>query len=215
MKQMKSFKKLGNEHILLMVGSLALLFALSRYSNSKMTDGYMAGNYMSNSNKVGEAVDGILGSSPPSQVNLGGMSSPGVFNNENSSDAGALLPNDNNSKWSQLNIQGSGSLENVNLLKAGSLTGINTVGLITQLGLLNPFNRKQESEADYLGMIFSSLSGYDIRETVKIWERMKKLNKGKEPPEFMSTHPSSDNRIKDLNEKMDGVILDYPPLDIS
>jgi hypothetical protein len=129
MKQMKSFKKLGNEHILLMVGSLALLFALSRYSNSKMTDGYMAGNYMSNPRKVGEAVDGILGSSPPSQVNLGGMSSPGVFNNENnSSDAGSLLPNDNNSKWSQLNIQGSGSLENVNLLKAGSLTGINTVG---------------------------------------------------------------------------------------
>jgi predicted Zn-dependent protease len=79
----------------------------------------------------------------------------------------------------------------------------------------NPFNRKQESEADYLGMIFSSLSGYDIRETVKIWERMKELNKGKEPPEFMSTHPSSDNRIKDLNEKMGGVILDYPPIEIS
>ena len=85
---------------------------------------------------------------------------------------------------------------------------LNTVGLITQIGLLNPFNRKQESEADYLGMIFSSLSGYDIRETVKIWERMKKLNKGKEPPEFMSTHPSSDNRIKDLNDKMNEVILD-------
>ena len=91
-------------------------------------------------------------------------------------------------------------------------TGMNTVGLLAQLGILNPFNRKQESEADYLGMIFSSLSGYDIRETVKIWERMKKLNKGKEPPEFMSTHPSSDNRIKDLNEKMNEVILDYPPI---
>ena len=90
-----------------------------------------------------------------------------------------------------------------------------TVGLITQLGILNPFNREQESEADYLGMIFSSLSGYDIRETVKIWERMKELNKGKEPPEFMSTHPSSDNRIKDLNEKMNDVILDYPPIEIS
>ena len=89
---------------------------------------------------------------------------------------------------------------------------MNTVGLLAQLGILNPFNRKQESEADYLGMIFSSLSGYDIRETVKIWERMKKLNKGKEPPEFMSTHPSSDNRIKDLNEKMNKVILDYPPI---
>ena len=101
------------------------------------------------------------------------------------------------------------------LSKVNRTTGINTVGLITQLGLLNPFNRKQESEADYLGMIFSSLSGYDIRETVKIWERMKELNKGKEPPEFMSTHPSSDNRIKDLNEKMNGVILDYPPIKIS
>ncbi len=109
-----------------------------------------------------------------------------------------------------IDIFSGGKLSQVN-----RTTGINTVGLITQLGLLNPFNRKQESEADYLGMIFSSLSGYDIRETVKIWERMKKLNKGKEPPEFMSTHPSSNNRIKDLNEKMNGVILDYPPLDIS
>ena len=109
-----------------------------------------------------------------------------------------------------IDIFSGGKLSQVN-----RTTGINTVGLITQLGLLNPFNRKQESEADYLGMIFSSLSGYDIRETVKIWERMKKLNKGKEPPEFMSTHPSSDNRIKDLNEKMGGVILDYPPIEIS
>ena len=91
-------------------------------------------------------------------------------------------------------------------------TGMNTIGLLSQLGIMNPFNRKQESEADYLGMIFSSLSGYNIRETVKIWERMKKLNKGKEPPEFMSTHPSSDNRIKNLNEKMNEVILDYPPI---
>ena len=63
-------------------------------------------------------------------------------------------------------------------------------------------------------MIFSSLSGYDIRETVKIWERMKELNKGKEPPEFMSTHPSSDTRIKQLNEWMNEVILDYPPIEI-
>ena len=92
---------------------------------------------------------------------------------------------------------------------------MNTIGLLSQLGIINPFNRKQESEADYLGLIFASLSGYNIRETVKIWERMKKLNKGKEPPEFMSTHPSSDNRIKDLNEKMCGVILDYPPINIS
>ena len=95
--------------------------------------------------------------------------------------------------------------------QVGQATGMD----IYRIGIMNPFGRKQESEADYLGMIFSSLSGYDIRETVKIWERMKKLNKGKEPPEFMSTHPSSDNRIKDLNDKMNEVILDYPPIEIS
>jgi predicted Zn-dependent protease len=106
-----------------------------------------------------------------------------------------------------IDIASGGILSDIN-----RTTGQNTVGLLAQLGILNPFNRKQESEADYLGMIFSSLSGYDIRETVKIWERMKEFNKGKEPPEFMSTHPSSDNRIKDLNEKMNEVILDYPPI---
>ena len=94
-------------------------------------------------------------------------------------------------------------------------TGMDTVGMLAQLGIMNPFNRKQESEADYLGMIFSSLSGYDIRETVKIWERMKEFNKGKEPPQFMSTHPSSDTRIKQLNEWMNEVILDYPPINLS
>ena len=94
-------------------------------------------------------------------------------------------------------------------------TGMNTVGLLSQLGLMNPFNRKQESEADYLGLVFSSLSGYDIREAPKIWERMKEANKGKEPPEFMSTHPSSANRIKKLNGWMSEVILEYPPIEIS
>ena len=94
-------------------------------------------------------------------------------------------------------------------------TGMDTVGLLAKLGIMNPFNRKQESEADYLGLIFSSLSGYDIRETTKIWERMKKANKGKEPPEFMSTHPSSSNRIKQINEWMNKVIIDYPPIKVS
>ena len=91
-------------------------------------------------------------------------------------------------------------------------TGMDTVGLVSQLGIMNPFNRKQESEADYLGLIFSSLSGYDIRETVKIWERMREANKGKEPPEFMSTHPSSTNRIKKINDWMNEIIIKYPPI---
>ena len=113
------------------------------------------------------------------------------------------------------------STQVIDILSGGKLstvnrtTGMNTVGLISQLGIMNPFNRKQESEADYLGMIFSSLSGYDIRETVKIWERMKKFNKGKAPPEFMSTHPSAENRIKKINEWTNEIILSYPPIKIS
>ncbi|MDA9662704.1 M48 family metallopeptidase [Candidatus Pelagibacter sp.] len=94
-------------------------------------------------------------------------------------------------------------------------TGMNTVGLLSQIGIMNPFSRTQESEADYLGMIFASLSGFDIRETKKLWERMKAANKGKEPPQFMSTHPSSSKRIKDLSEWENSVILDYPPITIS
>jgi len=109
-----------------------------------------------------------------------------------------------------IDIFSGGKLSQIN-----RTTGMNTVGLLSQLGIMNPFNRKQESEADYLGMIFSSLSGYDIRETVKIWERMKEFNKGKEPAEFMSTHPSSDTRIKNINVWTNEIILDYPPISIT
>ncbi|MDC0533188.1 M48 family metallopeptidase [Candidatus Pelagibacter sp.] len=119
---------------------------------------------------------------------------------------GAVL----NASTQIIDIFTGGKLSQVN-----RTTGMDTVGLLSQLGIMNPFNRKQESEADYLGMIFSSLSGYDIRSTVKIWERMKEFNKGKAPPEFMSTHPSADNRIKRLNERMNEVILNYPPIKIS
>jgi len=94
-------------------------------------------------------------------------------------------------------------------------TGMNTVGLLSQIGIMNPFSRTQETEADYLGMIFASLSGFDIRETKKLWERMKEANKGKEPPQFMSTHPSSSKRIKNLKEWENSVILDFPPIKIS
>jgi|TARA_B110000211_G_scaffold234535_1_gene304630 predicted Zn-dependent protease len=92
----------------------------------------------------------------------------------------------------------------------------NTVGKSTgldifQLGIMNPFGRKQESEADYLGLIFASLAGYDIRESVKIWERMSESNKGKAPPQFLSTHPSNKNRIISLKKWIGEVIVKYPP----
>jgi predicted Zn-dependent protease len=91
-------------------------------------------------------------------------------------------------------------------------TGMNTVGLLSQIGIMNPFSRTQETEADYLGMIFASLSGYDIRETKELWKRMIKSNKGKKTPQFLSTHPSSSQRIKKLAEWENEIILDYPPI---
>ncbi len=95
----------------------------------------------------------------------------------------------------------------------------NTVGKNTgldifQLGIMNPFGRKQETEADYLGLIFSSLSGYDIRESVNLWKRMAENKKGKEVPAFLSTHPSSTKRIENLSGWINEVIIKYPPIKI-
>ena len=92
--------------------------------------------------------------------------------------------------------------------QVGQATGMD----IYRIGIMNPFGRKQESEADYLGLIFSSLSGYDIRESVKLWKRMAEKNKGKEPPAFLSTHPSSSKRIENLNGWIKEVMIDYPPI---
>ena len=91
-------------------------------------------------------------------------------------------------------------------------TGVDVAGMLRQFGIDNPFGRKQETEADYLGLIFSSLAGFDIRESVKIWERMKESNKGNEPPEWMSTHPSSIRRIEALKKWIPEIVIKYPPI---
>ena len=91
-------------------------------------------------------------------------------------------------------------------------TGVDVAGMLRTFGIDNPFGRKQEKEADYLGLIFASLAGYDIRESVKIWERMKESQKGEAPPEWMSTHPSADNRIISLRKWIPEIILKYPPI---
>ena len=93
----------------------------------------------------------------------------------------------------------------------------NTVGQTTgmdivQLGIFNPFSRYQESEADYLGVIFANLAGYDPSGAVQLWERMQEKMKGKEPPQFLSTHPSSGNRINDLRLLIPKVKIEYPKI---
>ena len=90
--------------------------------------------------------------------------------------------------------------------------GQNTGMDIFRIGIMNPFGRQQETEADYLGLIFSSLAGYDIRESVKLWQRMADKKKGKEPPVFLSTHPSSKKRIENLQGWINKVMIEYPPI---
>ena len=85
-------------------------------------------------------------------------------------------------------------------------------GYVRQFGLDLPFNRSQESEADYLGLIFSSLAGYDINESYKVWERMKEDMGGSGPSEFFSTHPSPDNRIKKIKQWIPLVNAKYPAI---
>ena len=63
-----------------------------------------------------------------------------------------------------------------------------------------------------MGLIFSSLAGYDIRESVEIWKRMKEAHKGQEPPEWMSTHPSNQKRIQSLRNWIPEIIIKYPPI---
>ena len=70
-----------------------------------------------------------------------------------------------------------------------------------QYGAMLPYSRKHESEADHIGLIFMAMAGYDPREAPKFWRRMS-AGGGGAPPEFMSTHPSDETRIRQLNENM-------------
>ena len=74
-------------------------------------------------------------------------------------------------------------------------------GVGSQVGVLLPFSRLQESEADQLGAIFMAMAGYDPQQAVPFWERMASQSKGGSPPEFLSTHPSNQTRINDLRTK--------------
>lgn len=78
---------------------------------------------------------------------------------------------------------------------------LQAAGVSTQLGMLK-FSRTHESEADHLGLIFMAMAGYNPQEAPKFWQRMNAASGGNRPPEFLSTHPSPDTRIQDLNAKM-------------
>lgn len=83
-------------------------------------------------------------------------------------------------------------------------------GIGTTVGLVLPFSRKQELEADRLGLMFSALAGYDPREAIPFWQRMGSQKSGSsQPPEFLSTHPADDTRIRGLQSIMNEMVTKY------
>ncbi|MCV6636446.1 M48 family metallopeptidase [Candidatus Albibeggiatoa sp. nov. NOAA] len=78
---------------------------------------------------------------------------------------------------------------------------LGALGLGTQFGILLPFSRKHETEADELGLQIMARAGFQPQESVNLWVNMGKGSEGA-PPEFMSTHPSHETRINDLQSQM-------------
>jgi len=77
---------------------------------------------------------------------------------------------------------------------------VSSLGIGAQYGIILPFSRTHESEADIIGLDLMAKAGFDPRQSVNLWQKMDQASKGKNPAEFMSTHPSHDTRIKELSE---------------
>jgi len=112
-------------------------------------------------------------------------------------------------RMSQTEILGAG------LALAGA-SGVNpqilqALGLGASVGVVLPFSRSQESEADHVGLILMAKAGYDPRVSLEVWDRMERKEKGA-PPEFLSTHPGSETRIHQLRAWMPEALRFYQPL---
>jgi predicted Zn-dependent protease len=82
-------------------------------------------------------------------------------------------------------------------------------GMGAQFGYMLPYSRLHESEADYLGLIFLTMAGYNPDETITFWERMASMKEGQAPPEFLSTHPSDETRIKKIKKSLPEIKTKY------
>jgi metalloendopeptidase OMA1, mitochondrial len=89
-----------------------------------------------------------------------------------------------------------------------SQAAMSALGVGTQVGVLLPFSRAHESEADYIGLLLAADAGYDPHEAVRVWERMQQVG-GHQPHEFLSTHPGHETRIKRLTEHMPEAVALY------
>lgn len=105
--------------------------------------------------------------------------------------------------------------------KRGTWTDLATIGLGAATGLGNyvregvevgmslPFDRKQESEADIVGLEYMAKAGFDPRASIYLWKNMSDMKGGSRAPEFLSTHPSDDRRLDDLIKSMTPALIAY------
>jgi predicted Zn-dependent protease len=84
-------------------------------------------------------------------------------------------------------------------------------GIGTNVGVMLPFSRKQESEADRYGLIWTAMAGYNPQEAIPLWQRMEVAGSGSKPPEFLSTHPSEETRMTNLRKWMPEAMKYYKP----
>lgn len=90
-------------------------------------------------------------------------------------------------------------------------SAVAALGAGATLGILLPMSRERESEADHIGLILMALAGYDPNEAVAVWERMRLIDKGSSPPIWARTHPSDEQRIKDLRAWVPEAMKYYRP----
>jgi predicted Zn-dependent protease len=100
-----------------------------------------------------------------------------------------------------------GSMSDMSYEQRRTLMGL--LGAGAQFGVILPFSRKHESEADYMGTTYMARAGYDPHEAVELWKRMSQSNQGQKPPEYASTHPSDSTRIRQLEEWMPQFEAEY------
>jgi len=119
-----------------------------------------------------------------------------------------------NERMSQgLALQGAGMTLEVFTQQKPSVAGdlfLQSFGIGSQLGML-AYSRKHETEADKMGLVFMAMAGYDPREAPKFWERMSAGSGGGAPPELLSTHPSDETRVRDLEAYMPEALKYYKP----